>query len=178
MLDARFLKTRQRYFDALEILLKEQNFESIRISDLVREAKTTRKTFYNHYQDKIELIVDYQEELTKEIFAIQKEHTQLDENYFYRIITLLRQKGALLSALLNYNGSLELQSMIKSQMVEACLLMLSDKLLTRVKRHYQAHFMANAIFGTLQYYLTLDYDRPSQEVAAIIAELVAKLNIL
>ncbi|MCI6871198.1 MAG: hypothetical protein SPD91_03065 [Streptococcus hyointestinalis] len=42
MLDARFLKTRQRYFDALEILLKEQSFESIRISDLVREAKTTR----------------------------------------------------------------------------------------------------------------------------------------
>ena len=117
MLDARFLKTRQRYFDALEILLKEQSFESIRISDLVREAKTTRKTFYNHYQDKIELIVDYQEELTKEIFAIQKEHTQLNEDYFYQIIVLLRQKGALLSALLNYNGSLELQIMIKSQII-------------------------------------------------------------
>lgn len=178
MLDARFLKTRQRYFDALEILLKEQSFESIRISDLVREAKTTRKTFYNHYQDKIELIVDYQEELTKEIFAIQKEHTQLNEDYFYQIIVLLRQKGALLSALLNYNGSLQLQSMIKSQMIESCLVMLSDKTLTRAKRHYQAHFMANAIFGTLKYYLTLDYDRPSQEVAAIIAELVASLHIL
>jgi AcrR family transcriptional regulator len=78
MEDQRIVKTRQALYQALAGLLKEKEFERITVSDIIREAHVTRKTFYNHYQDKIELVQEYQAMLSREILALQSSHGTLD----------------------------------------------------------------------------------------------------
>lgn len=70
-MDQRVEKTKRRLYAALATLLERQSFDRITVSDLVREAGVTRKTFYCHYQDKIDLVEQYQRELSEEILDLQ-----------------------------------------------------------------------------------------------------------
>lgn len=56
--DLRVLKTKKVLFDALLVLMKNKNFEKIKISDICEKALINRSTFYAHYEDKYDLLVE------------------------------------------------------------------------------------------------------------------------
>jgi len=56
--DLRVIKTKKILFDTLLKLMKQKNFEKIKISDICEEALINRSTFYAHYEDKYELLVE------------------------------------------------------------------------------------------------------------------------
>lgn len=56
--DLRIIKTRNALRDALVTLMKDKQFEEIKISDICDTALVNRSTFYAHYEDKYELLVD------------------------------------------------------------------------------------------------------------------------
>lgn len=64
------LNTRKKILDALIALTKEKKIQQISISELCREAKINRTTFYLHYQDINDLIEVTQEAI---IEGIKKE---------------------------------------------------------------------------------------------------------
>lgn len=171
MEDLRVLKTRQALFQALARLLKEKEFERITVSDIIREAHVTRKTFYNHYQDKIDLVQKYQAGLSQEILALQSAHSAFDYAYFADLLTLLQKKGALLSGLLSARGSAAMQEILKGTMAEYCQQQLSGKEESAVFRRYQSVMMANAIFGVIQYWLTAKPQLSPQEAAGVLCRL-------
>lgn len=55
-LDRRFLKTERALGESLLSLLKYKSFVDISITDIVKMAEINRGSFYNHYNDKKELI--------------------------------------------------------------------------------------------------------------------------
>ena len=57
--DLRIIKTQKELFNSLERLLKSKAFEDIKVSDICNEALINRSTFYDHYEDKYELLVDF-----------------------------------------------------------------------------------------------------------------------
>ena len=57
--DLRVIKTNKALFNALLDLMKEKTFEEIKISDVCSKALINRSTFYAHYNDKYELLVDF-----------------------------------------------------------------------------------------------------------------------
>ena len=57
--DLRIVKTNKALYEALLLLMKEKTFEEIKISDLCQKALINRSTFYAHYNDKYELLVDF-----------------------------------------------------------------------------------------------------------------------
>ena len=118
MTDLRTIKTRQKLYHTLGLLLQEKSFESITVSELVGAAGITRKTFYNHYQDKIDLVQEYQAVITQDIKKIQSSHRHFDQSYFVEVFTYLDSQDLLLTSLLSYNGSMELQSIIKGTMID------------------------------------------------------------
>lgn len=62
--DLRIVKTNEALRSALLSLLKQKPLESISISELCREAKVNRGTFYLHYENVIALFAEYFREIT------------------------------------------------------------------------------------------------------------------
>ncbi|MFF2089262.1 TetR/AcrR family transcriptional regulator [Paenibacillus sp. NPDC058174] len=57
--DPRVIRTRQLIIDAFVLLLGKQDFHSITVSDISKQATINRATFYAHFPDKYALIEEY-----------------------------------------------------------------------------------------------------------------------
>ena len=56
--DLRIVKTKKILFETLIKLMKQKNFEKIKISDICEESLINRSTFYAHYEDKYDLLIE------------------------------------------------------------------------------------------------------------------------
>jgi AcrR family transcriptional regulator len=56
--DRRSQRTRQALSEALVQLIQEKDYSSITVSDIIERANVGRSTFYAHYQDKDDLLLD------------------------------------------------------------------------------------------------------------------------
>ena len=70
MEDLRTIKTKKNLYDALILLMKQTNFENIKVADICKYALVNRSTFYNHYQDKYDLLDDMLTNLKNKIFNL------------------------------------------------------------------------------------------------------------
>jgi AcrR family transcriptional regulator len=67
MVDRRTARTRKWLQGALRNLLQEKSFEDITVQEIADEADTARITFYRHYKDKSELLMDFLNRVYEEI---------------------------------------------------------------------------------------------------------------
>lgn len=74
--DLRVVKTRRGLRDAFYRLLCEKDYDDISIQDIATEAETARVTFYRHYKNKEELLVECLSVTSEEI---KKRYTQVSE---------------------------------------------------------------------------------------------------
>lgn len=169
--DLRFLKTKNKLYHALGELMKESSFDKITVSDIVRESGITRKTFYNHYQDKIDLVQEYQKELSENI-----QHNFIQGNDFshisiFQLARYLDEQDYLLTALLSYNGSLEVQNIFRDTMEKYCKRLLRLTITDPLQLEYQAVLSAGAIFSTIQHWLVTGKRIAPEELANIVLKL-------
>ncbi|MFK3960153.1 TetR/AcrR family transcriptional regulator [Guptibacillus hwajinpoensis] len=67
--DPRVTRTRQLLQDAFIQLMSEKEYEKITISNITKEATVNRATFYLHYQDKEELLLQTVDEMLHQLFG-------------------------------------------------------------------------------------------------------------
>lgn len=65
--DPRIKRTNKYLRDALVELLKEKDVTSITIQEITEKAELTRGTFYLHYQDKQDFLVQIMNEVLEEL---------------------------------------------------------------------------------------------------------------
>ena len=65
MEDKRIRRTKKLLRQALTRLMRQKDFQSITVTDVVREADINRGTFYAHYRD----IYDLREKIEEEMIA-------------------------------------------------------------------------------------------------------------
>ena len=89
--DLRIVKTKKILFNSLLNLMKTKNFEKIKISDICEESLINRSTFYAHYDDKYELLIDLFEErklsLLKELE--DNENKAFSKEYLMELLSIL-----------------------------------------------------------------------------------------
>lgn len=89
--DLRVIKTRKIIFQTLLELMKEKTFEEIKVSDICSKAMINRSTFYAHYEDKYELLLDFlntlKEEFVKELNKKDNSNISIRE-YYIQLISL------------------------------------------------------------------------------------------
>ncbi|HZY42942.1 MAG TPA: helix-turn-helix domain-containing protein, partial [Anaerolineae bacterium] len=68
-LDPRVIRTRQMLRDALVSLIAEKGFDAITVQDIADRATLNRATFYLHYQDKHELLINSLRDAIDELMA-------------------------------------------------------------------------------------------------------------
>ena len=79
--DLRIIKTKKVLFDTLLKLMKQKNFEKIKVSDICDEALINRSTFYAHYEDKYELLIELFEN-QKQLLAIHIKNLESQINEY------------------------------------------------------------------------------------------------
>ena len=85
--DLRIIKTQNLLYASLIKLMKDKSFEEIKVADICNEAYINRSTFYSHYNDKYELLVDFVNELKNNLLNSLEKNENLsiyikgDEKY-------------------------------------------------------------------------------------------------
>ena len=89
--DLRIRKTKRILFDALLRLMEKKNFEKIKVSDICEEALINRSTFYAHYEDKYDLLVDFFEEETVSLLKEfeDNENFSFSKDYLMKLLSIL-----------------------------------------------------------------------------------------
>ena len=132
--DLRVIKTRKLIYQTLLDLMKEKTFEEIKVSDICSKAMINRSTFYAHYEDKYELLVDFlsnlKEEFARELNESCKENLSIRE-YYIRLISLfldhIDSKRDVYNSIMVNNRS--------SIMMDILLSVVNDDILKRFKEN-------------------------------------------
>ena len=112
--DLRIVKTKKILFNSLLNLMKTKNFEKIKISDICEESLVNRSTFYAHYDDKYELLIDLFEERKLSLLKVfeDNENKAFSKEYLMELLSILidhiEENKEIYSAILanNRNGIL------------------------------------------------------------------------
>jgi AcrR family transcriptional regulator len=112
--DLRIVKTKKILFNSLLNLMKTKNFEKIKISDICEESLINRSTFYAHYDDKYELLIDLFEERKLSLLKVleDNENKAFSKEYLMELLSILidhiEENKEIYSAILanNRNGIL------------------------------------------------------------------------
>jgi AcrR family transcriptional regulator len=112
--DLRIVKTKKILFNSLLNLMKTKNFEKIKISDICEESLVNRSTFYAHYDDKYELLIDLFEERKLSLLKVfeNNENKAFSKEYLMELLSILidhiEENKEIYSAILanNRNGLL------------------------------------------------------------------------
>lgn len=179
--DLRVIKTRQNLQTALLTLLEEKPLEKISISELCREAKVNRGTFYLHFQDVPELFEMYFKEITTDLKKAYYEPFHLTNNHIadlkphmVRIFHHVKKFDSFYSIVFNRKAPLmyyyNLFDIIRDY------LRLSIEEITQDTDHfhlnYTASYQANAILGMIIEWVSRDF----QETPEYLSEQLLLMN--
>lgn len=82
--DLRIIKTKNLIYNTLIELMKDKTFEEIKVSDICNKALINRSTFYSHYEDKYDLLVDFINSLKNEFISeLNKNNNNLNIKEYY-----------------------------------------------------------------------------------------------
>lgn len=89
--DLRIIKTKKNLYEGLLILLKDQPFENVKVSDICQISLVNRSTFYDHFQDKYELLNSLIKDLEREFTSklnVNKTYSSQKE-YYLNLVKIL-----------------------------------------------------------------------------------------
>ena len=122
--DLRVIKTQTILYNTLLELLKEQPFEKIKVSNICQRARINRSTFYSHYNDKYELMVDFMNNLKESLKEELKKnnYSPNTRDYYIKMIGLLlnhieEKKDVYQFALVNNENSIIIE-MIENTIID------------------------------------------------------------
>ena len=89
--DLRVIKTKRNLYEGLLSLMKDKPFEDIKVSDICQTSLINRSTFYDHFNDKYELLNSLIKDLEKELTEKLEENHNIEsaKEYYMKMIELL-----------------------------------------------------------------------------------------
>ena len=89
--DLRILKTRASIYRGLIQLMKNKSFDSIKVSEICSAAMINRSTFYDHFNDKFELIQAIIINMGEELFVSNHKSFKPKncKDYYYQLLLSL-----------------------------------------------------------------------------------------
>ncbi len=132
--DLRVIKTKKLLYQTLIELMKDKTFEEIKVSDICTTAMINRSTFYAHYEDKYELLLDFINTLKKEFVEelSKKDNANLTpREYYLKLIELflehIENKKDIYNAIMINNRN--------SIMMDILLSVVNDDILKNIKEN-------------------------------------------
>jgi len=155
-------RSRQWLFEALMELMKTKSYQDITISDLCRQADLTRPTFYRHFTDKDDVIIQYFRILFEELYASIEGEPDLTVRKMLLIYLEFWKKHETFSKLL-------VQSQCDSNSVHCNLLFVRRSLRKiTLPEHYDRRqfelFLAGGLYNCLEHWIDEDMAQSPKEL--------------
>ena len=89
-LDGRYSTAEEAIMDSFFLLINEKNYDKITVSDVVKKSGIVRSTFYNHYENVMELVDAAENKTIDDIFSLMesfhpRNDHELCKSYFLAI---------------------------------------------------------------------------------------------
>ncbi len=89
-LDGRYSTAEEAIMDSFFLLINEKNYDKITVSDVVKKSGIVRSTFYNHYENVMELVDAAEDKTIDDIFSLMesfhpRNDHELCKSYFLAI---------------------------------------------------------------------------------------------
>lgn len=186
--DRRITRSKKALRDALIVLMEECGFDNITVNDLCARADLNRGTFYNHYQDKDDLLASFEAEVMadlerfqdkmrslnlKEILAYQLRKKPLP--FLVELFDYLRAEGDFLHAVLGSGGDVgfgpRLRDRVCGNLIQSILHERYRSNPTPFVNYYIA-FFASAYLGVIMQWIETGMRESSEEMALIAMRLL------
>ncbi len=185
--DRRSLRTRAAIYQALIELIEEKGFEILTISDITRRANLNRSTFYLHFRDKSDLVLQMEDEITQnfEKILIQdlvinfKDLEKMDAPIpvIVSMFTYFKENARLIGAMLDLKGELSLQNQIIQVIqknISLGFLMGIQSIRFEVPAEYLFSYMISAHLGVVQAWIKKGCIESPEEMATNLMKLSLK----
>lgn len=147
--------------DAMFILLREKDFNDIRICDIAKLAGVNRSTFYRHFHSRQDIARLFYQRLLESCFAAAHEKEPDNEEYLCLIFRMFREEKEKL-LLLDRNGL----SYLLLEIMNAYFFTRKDNSSMRSEIHFYYH--VGGLFNAFLYWLHEDMNT-SPEILARVA---------
>ena len=188
--DLRIIRTKEAIREALVDLIDDKSFESITVKDITSKAGINRGTFYAHYQDKFDLVAQYEDEIISELAVIAKQSIQDfiaesdpdSSEAFPLAVTLfecLNRNGEFLRVMLGPKGDLSFQTKLKEFMWNTLFSNGTDEAIFNEKKmlvpgEYLAAYIASAHMGVIQQWLDTGKKESPMEMSQVLFTITVK----
>ena len=186
--DKRVVRTKRILRDTLTELIEEKGLERVTVSDLTKRADINRGTFYAHYKDKDDLLMQSENEIIQGVTDIQKRlcGTSLDELFeCYKTNTpmpfavalydYLRENGRFVKALIGPKGDSRFQPRLQNIVaLNTAQNVLNEKYrdnMTPLVQYYLAYY-TGAQLGVIQLWLDNGMQESSKDMARIVVAIM------
>ena len=174
--DKRNRRTKKLLRQALTRLMLQKDFQSITVTDVVREADINRGTFYAHYRDVYDLRDKIEAEMIADfrgmIATIRPSETATLRPVLGRLMDYLEENREIVTALIKVNAP---DGFGKKMIVviEECRMELFPY--RSIEDAYAARFLATGAIGMIEKWITEAQPIPKTEMINLIAKLLVPL---
>ena len=152
--DLRVIKTKKILYETLIELMKTKTFEEIKVSDICTKALINRSTFYAHYEDKYELLLEFINSLKEEfINELSKNKNILNtREYYLEVIRLFldhieNKKDIYNAIMINNRNSIMMDILSSVENNEVIKKMESSNISTKVQANIIAKFYLGGVLN-------------------------------
>lgn len=169
--DKRVKQTELALREALIQLLKIKSFDTITTMELAQVAGISRTTFYAHYQDKFDMIDQYQDHLFKKVEDIIQKNSANSRTTLFEIFDYL-SRDSLFAQLLTEHGTREIHTYLRSKL--QLILQNLPRVVARgnLDSAYTTTYYAHAIFGVWQLWVNRKYQETPEQITNFLINLL------
>ncbi|MEK4058460.1 MULTISPECIES: TetR/AcrR family transcriptional regulator [Paenibacillus] len=163
--------TRSSIEAALVLLMKDQAFEDITITGIVKRAGVSRTAYYRNYNSKEDILQSTMKEIVDKIVAAMNLHHPIRNSYDYWL--------ALFQTLEQHIDCLQI--ILKVNMADTILSEMQDAQLIRSKEvslltNYAAYFWSGAIYSVAASWIRSGAKQSAAEMAMLCYKIIEAVN--
>ncbi len=173
--DRRVQRTRQQLRQALLSLMLERGYDSLSVQDITDRANLGRATFYLHYQDKGDLLVECMESLAEEFVSqLQSQPTQywsLEAGApIEQIFLYASQQAALYRVVMSSQGGVRVSRHLHELIAHSIQDLISHAIVERgltpqLPLQFISNYYAGSLLSLVFWWLEAGMPYPSDEMA-------------
>jgi AcrR family transcriptional regulator len=170
-IDPRVLRTQRLLRDSLLSLSTEKGFDSITVQDITDRATLNRATFYLHYNEKCELLMDLFDELMEEGAPPPgdvKADLTIGTQYVLELLNHVSLHAPFYRSMLGKAGVPEFVARLRAYVQELAYMWLQatqPEMEEGIPRELVASFLGSAYLGVIRWWLENDQPISAEELS-------------